>query len=135
MAFAHGRKTFISLNGVDLSGFTTTSALEDTSDKHDVTTYGKNRHVYNAGLGDGTCTMSGIYDNTASGPRATIRAIKAANVAVTLIRRPDGTGSGKAQDSVSVLVLKYNETSPVADMVTWSCDMQMTDDITTTPQP
>ena len=135
MAFSHGRKTFISLNGVDLSTFVTTSSLEKTTDKHDVTTYGADDHGYQGGLRDGTCTMSGIYDNTAGGPRATIQAIRAAGANVTLIRRPDGTGSGKAQDSVSVLVEKYNETNPVADMVTWSCDMQMSGAVTTTPQP
>jgi hypothetical protein len=135
MAFSHGRKTFISLNAVDLSAFTTTSALEKTSDKHDVTTYGNDNHVYSTGLKDGTCTMSGVYDNTAGGPRATIQAIQSAGTAVTLIRRPDGTGTGKAQDSVSVIVTKYNETNPVADMVTWSCDMQMSGAVTTTAQP
>lgn len=134
MSFSHGRKTFISLNAVDLSSFVTTSALEKTVDKHDVTTYGNDNHVYNVGLKDGTCTMSGVYDNTAGGPRATIQALIGGS-AVTLIRRPDGTGTGKAQDSVSVFVLKYNETNPVADMVTWSCDMQMTGAVTTTPQP
>jgi hypothetical protein len=135
MSFSHGRKTYISLNGVDLSAYVTTSALEKTVDKSDVTTYGNDNHVYATGLKDGTCTMSGIFDNTAGGPRATIQTIIAAGATVTLIRRPDGTGTGKAQDSVSVVVEKYNETSPVADYVTWSCDMQMSGAVTTTPQP
>lgn len=132
MSFSHGRKTFISLNGVDLSAFTTTSQLEKNADKHDVTTYGNDNHVYQGGLKDGVATMSGVYDNTAGGPRATIQALIGTNV--TLIRRPDGTGSGKAQDSVSVLVEKYVETNPVADMVTWSCDLQMSGAVTTTAQ-
>jgi hypothetical protein len=133
MTFSHGRKTFISLNASDLSLFTTTSQLEKTADKHDVTTYGLDNHAYNGGLKDGTATMSGIYDNTAAGPRAIVTAL--IGTVVTLVRRPDGTGTGKAQDSVSVLVVKYNETNPVADMVTWSCDMQMSGPVTTTPQP
>lgn len=132
MSFSHGRKTFISLNGVDLSSFVTTSQLEKTADQHDITTYGNDNHVYQGGLKDGTCTMSGVYDNTAGGPRATIQAL--IGTTVTLIRRPDGTGVGKAQDSVTVLVKKYNETNPVADMVTWSCDMQMSGAVTTTVQ-
>lgn len=132
MTFSHGKSTYISLNGVDLSGYTTTSQIEKNADKHDLTTYGRDNHVYGGGLLDGTATMSGLYDNGVSGPRATIQAL--IGTVVTLVRRPDGTGAGKAQDSVSVLVEKYVETSPVADQVTWSCDMQLSGAVTTTAQ-
>lgn len=133
MAFVHGKTTFISLNGSDLSTYVNASELSRTSDSHDVTTYGKNAHVKAGGLLDGTASMSGIYDNTASvGPRAVIRPL--IGTVVTLIRRPEGTGSGKPQDSVSVLVTKYTETNPVADYVSWSCDMELSDVITSTSQ-
>jgi hypothetical protein len=132
MSFVHGKNTYISLNGVDLSAYVTTSQLEKSADKHDVTTYGQTTHVYNGGLSDGTATMSGIYDNGASGPRASILAL--IGTTCTLVRRPDGTGSGKAQDSVTVLVEKYTETNPVADMVTWACDLQLSGAVTTTAQ-
>lgn len=131
--FVHGRRTFVSLNGSDISIYCTTSQLEKNSDKHDVTTYGKDDHVYNGGLRDGAFTMSGIYDSTASvGPRAVIEPLR--GTVVQLIRRPEGTGTGKPQDKVNVLVEKYVETNPVADMVTWSCDMQPSDSFDTTPQ-
>jgi len=132
MTFSHGRRTYVSLNGTDLSAFVTTSQIEKTSDSHDVTTYGKDNHVYSGGLLDGTATMSGVYDNGVAGPRGTILAL--IGTTCTLVRRPDGTGSGKAQDSVTVLVEKYVETNPVADMVTWSCDMKLAGAVTTTAQ-
>lgn len=133
MTFVHGKNTFISLNGTDLSAFTDASELERTGDSHDVTTYGKNAHVKAGGLLDGTAKMSGTYDNTAgTGPRAVVRPV--VGTVVTLIRRPEGTGTGKPQDSVSVLVTKYNESNPVADMVKWSCDMDLSDTITSTTQ-
>ena len=53
---------------------------------------------------------------------------------VTLIRRPEGTGSGLPQESLSVLVKTYTETNPVADMITWSCAMTKSDAITRTTQ-
>jgi hypothetical protein len=133
MAFVHGKNTFISLDGDNLSTFTNTSEFGRTADSHDVTTYGKNSHVYAGGLLDGTASMSGVYDNTAStGPRAVIEPLLGTNV--TLIRRPEGTGSGLPQDSVTVLVMNYTETSPVADMVTWNCEMQLSDDVNSTAQ-
>ena len=132
MSFVHGKNTFISLNAVDLSAFVTTSELNRSADSHDVTTYGKNSHVYNGGLLDGKATMSGVYDNTAAGPRDTIEPL--IGTTVTLIRRVEGTGSGRPQDSVQVLITGYVETNPVADMVAWSCEMQCSDEITSTNQ-
>lgn len=133
MAFVHGKNTYISLGGDDLSAFTTTSQLEKNADSHDVTTYGKDDHVFAGGLGNGTATMSGVYDNTAAtGPRAVIMPL--VGTVVELVRRPEGTGTGKPEDTVDVLVLKYVETNPVADMVTWSCDMQLSDALVSSTQ-
>jgi hypothetical protein len=133
MAFIHGRNTFISLDGDDLSTFVTSSEFSRSADSHDVTTYGKNAKVYQSGLTDASCTLEGIYDNGATGPRDVIEPLIGGD-AVTLIRRPEGTGAGRPQDSVSVIVTSYVESSPVADMVTWSCELQCTDDINTTNQ-
>ena len=127
MTFVHGKDTFISLNAVDLSAFVNTSELGRTADSHDVTTYGKDSHVYAGGLLDGKATMAGVYDNGGSGPRATIEPL--IGTVVTLIRQPEGTGSGLPQDEVDVLVMGYTETNPVADMVAWSCEMQLSDDV------
>lgn len=132
MTFVHGKDTYISLNAVDLSAFTNTSEFERSADSHDTTCYGKDSHTYQGGLLNGTAKMSGIYDNGSSGPRDTIEPL--IGTVVTLIRRPEGTGSGLPQDSVSVLVTKYVETNPVADMVAWSCEMQCSDEVTSTNQ-
>jgi hypothetical protein len=132
MAFVHGKNTYISLDGDNLSTYTNTSEFSRTADSHDVTTYGKNAHVKTGGLLDGTGSMSGIYDSTAAGPRATIEPL--IGTVVALVRRPEGTGSGKPQDSVNVLVANYTETNPVADMVAWSCEFELSDDVTSTTQ-
>lgn len=133
MSFIHGKDTVVKLDDNDLSAYTNTSTIEETADSHDVTCYGEDNHVYFGGLKDGTASLSGIYDNTAStGPRAVIQPL--IGTVVTLIRQPEGAGSGKPQDSVSVLVTKYNETNPVADMVTWSCDLQLSGAVDSTAQ-
>lgn len=133
MVFVHGSDTYISIDGDDISAFCTQSDFKRTADSHDVTTYGKNAHVYRGGLHDGTSSVSGIYDNTAvTGPRALLEPL--VGTVVELIRRPDGTGAGKAQDTVDVLVGEYTETSPVADMVTWSLSLQLSDEVDSTAQ-
>lgn len=133
MTFQHGRLTVVKLDGDDLSVYTNSSSLEISSDAHDVTTYGKAAHVFLGGLKGGTATISGIYDTTAStGPRAVIRPLVGS--VVPLIHQPEGTGASKPQDSVDVLVVKYVQTHPVADMVTWSVELTFSDDVDSTPQ-
>jgi hypothetical protein len=133
MTFIHGKNTFVSLNGSDLSSFADASELNREADEHDVTTYGKQAHVVQGGLLSSSASISGTYDNTAgTGPRAVIRPL--IGTVVTLIRRPEGTGTGRPQDSVSVHVKKYVETNPVADMVKWSCELTGSDVITSTTQ-
>lgn len=133
MAFVHGKDTFISLDGDNLSAFCNTSTLTRQADSHDVTTYGQDSHVFVGGLGNGTASIGGFYDNTAStGPRAVIEPL--VGTVVVLIRQPEGTGSGLPQDEVNVLVTNYVETSPVADIVTWTAALQLSGDIDTTAQ-
>lgn len=133
MALAHSKRTFVSLDGDNLSTFTNTSNFEKNSDEHDVTTYGKDAHVLAGGLLGGTATMGGFYDTTAStGPRAVIEPL--VGTVVEYIRQPEGAGTGKPQDKVDVLVKKYTESSPVADYVTWSCDMSFSDVIDSAAQ-
>ncbi len=133
MSFVHGKNTFISLNAKDLSAFTNSSELERGADKHDVTTYGKDDHVFNGGLRTGSALLEGVYDNSASnGPRAVIDPL--IGTVVPLIRRTEGTGVGKPQQTCQVLVEKYNETNPVAEMVKWKCDLTISDAVTTTTQ-
>lgn len=131
--FVHSKDTVLIVDGDDISIYCNTSEFERGADEHDVTTYGKSAHVFSGGLETGAASMGGFYDNTAgTGPRAVIEPLIGS--VVPLIRRPEGTGAGKPQDSVSVLIKKYVETSPVADMVTWSCEMTLSDAVTSTTQ-
>lgn len=134
MGNLHGKRTVTKLNAVDLTLYSNNSQLEFTADNHDVTVYGKNSHVFAAGLKGGTATVSGFYDTTAmTGPRALLLPLVGADP-VTFLHQPEGAGAGKPQDSVLVLVTKYTQTHPVADMVTWAVDLQFSDDVNSTPQ-
>lgn len=132
----HSKKQVVLLGGFDLSLNTNNKQGEESSDTHDVTGYGTDAHVFAVGLDNGKGTLSGFYDSTAgTGPRAVIKGLRAARAATTLISRPEGTGSGLPQDTVSVIIEKYTETAPVADMITWSCDLQYSGTVDSTPQP
>lgn len=122
MANVHGKNTFVSLDGDDLSPYGTSVEWAEPVDEHDVTTFGQDAHILEGGLEGGSATLAGIYDNTAAvGPAAVIRPLK--GTVVELIHRPEGTGAGRPQRTVDVLVRGYTESSPVADMVTWTADL------------
>lgn len=133
MARVHGKNTVITIGGDDISEYCNTSELTRSADSHDITGYGKNSHVFQGGLRNGTASIGGIYDNTAgTGPAAVIKPL--VGTTVELIRQIEGAGAGKPQDRVDVVVTQYVETAPVADMVTWTADLQLSDDIDETPQ-
>lgn len=135
MAFVHGKGTQVLLNSVNLSAFTNNVEFGRTADSHDVTTFGKNSHVYQAGLKDGTCTIEGIYESVAvtGGPPAIIKPL-VGGAAVPFVYRPEGTSAGLPEAEVDVIVTSYDETAPVADMITWSAELQFSDDIDDTAQ-
>jgi hypothetical protein len=133
MPKVHGKGTFVSLGGSDLSQYGSNMEFERTSDAHDVTTYGNDAHRKFGGLLDGTSTISGFYDSTAgTGPRAVIE--PKLGTVVALVHRPEGTGAGRPQDTVQALVTSYTESSPVADMVTWECEVEFDGDVISVTQ-
>ncbi len=133
MTFVHGSSVYYAIATKDISPYMNTSQVEKTADSHDVTTYGKGAHVFAGGLLNGTGSIGGIYDNsTSSGPRAIIEPLVGSNV--SWVERPEGTGAGKPARTGNVLVLKYTETRPVADMITWSADLQVSDSIVNSTQ-
>lgn len=130
MAFVHGKGTAYTIDGEDLSVYSNSVTFTRTADTHETTTFGKNSKVFAAGLKDGTASMEGIYDNTALvSPGAVLRPL-VGGAAVPFVYMVEGDATGKATESVQVLVTSFEETSPVADMVTWSCELQFSDDIT-----
>lgn len=130
----HGKKTVVLLGGVELTAYTNNSQLEFNPDNSDLTTYGKNSHVFGAGLLNGTATVSGFYDSTAiTGPKALIMPLLGVSD-VPFIHRPEGSGAGLPQDSVLCVISKYTQTHPVADYITWAVDLQFSDDVNSLPQ-
>lgn len=134
MAYKHGKDTFVSVAGTDLSQYTMSSEFSRSVDTHDVTGYGSSSKSFIGGLTDATFSMEGNYNDTAgTGPRAVLNA----NVdgdAIAIIRRPEGTGSGLPEDSFNAILTSYVETSPVADRVTWSAEFQVSGDVTSSTQ-
>lgn len=134
MARHHGKNTVVTIDGNDMSNFISDSTFSATTDTHDTTAYGMDSKEYIGGLTDGTFSCEGHYDDDAAGPRAIIKPIQVAATAVTVIRQPEGAGTGLEQDSFSAICTAYDESSPVDDKVSWSSEWQISGDITITAQ-
>lgn len=126
MAFIHGRLAVVIFNGVDISAYCDSNEMTDDTTNHDVTCFGAVRKAYAAGLGDGQFVIGGTHDDGANSPRAVIKAAKAAGLPVPFIDRPAGTGAGKQQSSVNVLVGQYVQTEAASEMTKWKATLQMT---------
>ena len=133
MATAKGKNIVVLLAGIDISQFCDSNEHHKKPDIQDVTGYGKDAHVKGGTLLDGNGSIGGTYDTSAvAGPRAVINPL--VGQTVEYIRRPEGTGAGKPQDRVQVVVGEYVETAPVADFVRWTCALEYSDSIDSTPQ-
>lgn len=133
MSTAKGKDVVVLINATDISQYCDTSEHHKKPDIQDITTYGAEAHAKEGTLLDGNGSIGGIYDTSAvSGPRALLNAL--CGQTVPYVRRPEGTGTGKAQDAVNVVIGEYVETAPVADHVRWTCALEYTGDIDSTPQ-
>jgi hypothetical protein len=136
MALLHGRKTKVTINASDISIYTKSTNFDRSVKTHDVTTYGPNRESesYEAGLTGGKITLSGVYDDTVSGPDAILTALMDAKAAVAFVLQMKGTGPGRPQKTCQVIVEKFAVSDSVDDMVQWTAELQPTGDVNSAPQ-
>lgn len=128
MAAVHGKNAFISVEGNDLSEYCNNIQMPREADSHDVTTFGNSAHRYVGGLTDGTLTLQGIYDSAAGGPQEVLEPLL--GTACTIVYAPAGDGSGQVEKTFEAVLTSYEETVPVADMITWSAEFQIDGDVT-----
>jgi hypothetical protein len=133
MARTHSKETVIVVDGNDISQFCKDSNRERSSGTEDNTTYGKNAVVKDATLLDGAFACSGVYDSDETdGPRVVLDPLVGEKV--TVIYRPEGTGSGLPQDTFEAVITKYTETAPVAGYRLWSLETEPSDEWLDIPQ-
>lgn len=133
MGSAKAKNAVIIINGSDLSPFLDTSEHHRKPDIIEKTTYGKDAKVKEGTLLDGNGSLGGIYDTSVSaGPRAILEPL--CGQTVVMIRRVEGTGAGKPQMTVNVVIGEYVETLPVGDIVRWTQALEYSDSIVDTIQ-
>ena len=135
MAFGHGSKAVVTINGVDLSTFCTSLDLGIDQDTAETTTFGSTWKSYIAGTMGGKMSLSGDYDGTVTtGPASAILLAQATAVPIAVVHKPGGTASGQRTNSFNALITNYTESSPVGGTITFKCEVLPTGAITSVTQ-
>ena len=135
MAFIAAKGAFFSVNGTNISAFMNSLESNRKVDSIDTTTFGQTGHTYQGGLTDGSFSIGGLYDSGVAGPKAVIEPLMVGGSLAAAIYRPEGTGSGKPQQTCNVLVSTYVESSALNDMIKWTSECQISGTVTNTTQP
>jgi predicted secreted protein len=137
MAFRHGKNAVFKLDNssgtlVDLSAYLDEISMPRSIETGETTTYGTSAKTYVTGLSDATVSLSGKFDATADAHfSGIISALSAGTIdSVSFEYGKEGSASGRVKYSGEAIVTSYEVSSPVADVVTFSAELQVTGAIT-----
>lgn len=131
MAFVHGKDSYFMLNAVELTTFITDVSFNQSVDVAETSTMGGEAKSYLAGMSDSTISISGRYDSTVTtGPDAVLSVQVGADAVVAWIFGPEGGTTGKEKYNGNCILTSYNMTAPVADIVAFTAEFQVSGAIT-----
>jgi hypothetical protein len=121
VAFVHGSRGQVLLNGTDISAYCNSIDFPVTVDNADTTVLGLTWRTNLSGLRSAEMSLDGFYDPTAStGPAALMRAQIAGTVVGTLIYRPAGSVAGQYSHTMLGNITGYGESNGLDDAVAFS---------------
>lgn len=130
MAFVHGKDSVIHVDGDELTTFVTDVAFNRSADVAETSTMGQGSKTYLAGMKDGTISLTGRFDSTAStGPDAVLEPLLG-GAAVEIEYGPEGDANGKVKVTADAILTAYNRTSPIGDIVAFTAELQVSGEVT-----
>lgn len=139
MAFSHGKGAAFSLDDssgslTDISTYLDEVGFPQTIETGETTTFQSTggAKTYVVGLRDATVSLSGKFDPTVDALiQGDIDNLSAGSISsVSFEYGPAGSASGAIKYTGEALVTNYEVSAPVGDVVTFSCDLQVTGAVT-----
>lgn len=139
MAFSHGKGAAFRLDDnagslTDISTYLDEVGFPQTIETGETTTFQSagGAKTYVVGLRDATVTLSGKFDPTVDALiEGDIASLSAGSIAsVSFEYGPAGSASSAVQYTGEALITNYEVSAPVGDVVTFSCDLQVTGAVT-----
>ncbi len=130
--FVHGKSTDFELDDTggtsrSLANVLTSVDFPETIDTAESTAFGSTSKSYLVGLRDATISVSGLWDATVDG-----YIIGTEPASRTFIFGPAGSTGGNVKYTGEAILTNYSVSAPVADVVTFSLDLQVTGNVTRT---
>jgi hypothetical protein len=127
--FAHGKNVNVFVNEYDFSTYFNDVSATTSVETAEVSAFGSNAKEYIVGLLDGTVSLSGMFDGTATGTDVVFSAVLGSTTKQNVIVAPSGHSNG-----ASAIVLEADDTSyevsgAVADVVQTSAEFQSSDGV------
>ena len=124
MAFIHGKGTRLLLNAAEVSSFFDSTQTANKLMADETTTYGTNDKTFIVGLGEGTASLTGLFDGAALAINAQLEAIiQGLTSSVVTIARA-GLALGARCHLLSAEITDYEVTAPVAGVVKTKLDLE-----------
>lgn len=136
MAFVHGKGGVFKIDNAGGTLTTLTSyvgewSINQTTETAQTTTMGSEVHTYVSGRSDGTISVSGLYDSTAStGPDVTLAGLVGLEATSTFELGPEGGSTGKIKYSGECFLTGYEITTAAGDVVKFTADFQISGAVT-----
>ena len=127
--FAHGKNVNVFINEYDFSTYFNDVSATSTVETSETSAFGSTAKEYIVGLVDGTVSLSGMFDGTATGTDVVFSAVLGSTTKQNVIVAPSGHSNG-----ASAIVLEADDTSyevsgAVADVVQTSAEFQSSDGV------
>ena len=128
--FIHGKDTYFSIDGTNISTFLDSVEPSFSTDEADTTTFGNESKTFILGLSEASFSLSGNFDGTdTTGIDDILWAIYEAKAAVNFEYGPGGNATGAVKYSGSCYITGYDPSTPVGDKVTFSATVRVTGDV------
>lgn len=116
----------------DIGPYLTSVDFSEENDTHDNTVLGLEAHTFQTGLTNGTITLNGFWDATATVGAATVldSLVGLDGITAGFEYGPAGTTTGLVKYSGECILQSLDYSSPVADLVTFTATLQITGAVT-----
>lgn len=134
MAFKHGKNTVFKVDNsggtlTDISSYLNSVTLPRSVETGETTSFGNSAKTYIVGLSDSTLSVDGTWDATVD---AHLAGVLGQDASLTFEYGPEGSGSGAIKYTGECYLTSFETSSPVADVVKFSAEFQVTGTVTRT---
>ena len=127
--FAHGKNVNVFVNEYDFSTYFNDVSASSMVETAEVSAFGSSAKEYIVGLTDGTVSLSGMFDGTATGTDVVFSAVLGSTTKQNVIVAPSGHSNGASAIMLEADDTSYEVSGAVADVVQTSAEFQSSDGV------